>query len=297
MSRYCPISSKPAVRHAELLALVDVGRAAVQVQHRRQRLGRGDAVLGAVVAEPRHRPRLVVVVPVERVPPDVGQAALPRREVALQHRQGRGPAASHLPPPGLLVEVDVLEGEDHVELVAGRVGDLAGQLDRAAGHLADGQQVLRRRARPRGSSRRGTRAAAGRWPRTARSRRTSCPGCTRAVRQRRVLGDQVDDVHPEAVDAAVDPPAHHRVDRLADLGVLPVQVGLLRAEDVQVVLAAAARRTARRSRRTPTPSCSARPPRCRPRSPRAAAATSTSRASATRGRATPGTRCARRRCG
>ena len=58
-----------------------------------------------------------------------------------------------------------------------------------------------------------------------------------SVRERRVLGDQVDDVHPEAVDAPVEPPAHHRVDGLADLGVLPVEVGLLAREEVQVVLA------------------------------------------------------------
>ena len=53
-----------------------------------------------------------------------------------------------------------------------------------------------------------------------------------------VLGDHVDDVHAEAVDPAVEPPPHHRVDRLPDLGVLPVEVGLLAVEQVQVVLAA-----------------------------------------------------------
>ena len=59
----------------------------------------------------------------------------------------------------------------------------------------------------------------------------------RRRRAARVLGDHVDDVHPEAVDAPVEPPAHHRVDGLADLGVLPVEVGLLAREQVQVVLA------------------------------------------------------------
>ena len=38
---------------------------------------------------------------------------------------------------------------------------------------------------------------------------------------------------------AVDPPVHHRVDGLPDLRVLPVQVGLLAREQVQVVLPAA----------------------------------------------------------
>gem|GEM_PF-2622416 len=57
-----------------------------------------------------------------------------------------------------------------------------------------------------------------------------------AVGQGGVFGDKVDDVHTKAVDAAVQPPAHHRVDRLAYLGVLPVKIGLLSREEVQIVL-------------------------------------------------------------
>ena len=123
------------VRHAELLALVDVGRAAVQVQHGREGLGGVHPVLLAVVAEARHRPWLVVVVPVERVPADVGEAHLPRLEVALEHRQ-RQVGEVPLRATRRDVEVDVLEGEDHVELVAAGVGDAPRELDRRAGHLA-----------------------------------------------------------------------------------------------------------------------------------------------------------------
>ena len=50
------------------------------------------------------------------------------------------------------------------------------------------------------------------------------------------LGDQVDDIHSEAIDPAVQPPAHHFVDGLANFGVLPVQVGLFFCEEVEVVL-------------------------------------------------------------
>jgi hypothetical protein len=71
------------VGHPELLALVDVRRPPVQVQHRAEQLGRADAVL-AVVAEARHDPRLVVVVPVEAVPADLGEAGLPAAEGGLQ---------------------------------------------------------------------------------------------------------------------------------------------------------------------------------------------------------------------
>ena len=54
-----------------------------------------------------------------------------------------------------------------------------------------------------------------------------------------VLGDEVDDVEAEPVDATLQPPAQHRVDRLAHLRVLPVEVRLLGVEHVQVVLAGA----------------------------------------------------------
>ena len=132
----------------------------------------------------------------------------------------------------------MLEREHHVELVALRVGDVAGELDRAAGHLPDreqssllepdltvhlGEELVQSRAVGDGPLPRDVAMSLERH----------------AVGQRRVLGDQVDDVHPEAVDTPVDPPAHHRVDGLADLFVLPVQIGLLAREDVQVVLATA----------------------------------------------------------
>ena len=60
--------------------------------------------------------------------------------------------------------------------------------------------------------------------------------CRFTVGQRQGLADQVDHVHPEAVDATLHPPVHHRVDGLAHLRVLPVQVRLLPAEQVQEIL-------------------------------------------------------------
>lgn len=60
----------------------------------------------------------------------------------------------------------------------------------------------------------------------------------RAVRigESLVLANEVDDIEAEAVAAPVQPEAHDVVDGVAHLGVLPVEVGLLRAEQVQVVL-------------------------------------------------------------
>lgn len=43
-------------------------------------------------------------------------------------------------------------------------------------------------------------------------------------------------IHPEAVDALFQPPVHHVVDLVAERVVLPVQVGLLLQESMEVVL-------------------------------------------------------------
>ena len=58
-----------------------------------------------------------------------------------------------------------------------------------------------------------------------------------AQRVRLVLGETVGDVDAEAVHAAVQPEAQDRVELLADLGQLPVEVGLLGGEQVEVPLA------------------------------------------------------------
>ena len=118
------------------------------------------------------------------------------------------------------------------------------------------------RRRPRGASR-----ARNSWIRGPYHERGDAVAAqrARAARRRRaargVLGDEVDDVHPEAVDArgratsasSRRPPA--RTSR-----VLPVEVGLLAGEQVQVVLAGGLVVAPRPGRRRTTPSWSARRP-------------------------------------
>ena len=77
----------------------------------------------------------------------------------------------------------------------------------------------------------------------------------RVVAELGVLDQVPDHVDAEAVDAAVEPEAQHVVHRGADLGVAPVEVGLLGQERVIVVLAGRRHRAARRCRRTRTASC------------------------------------------
>ena len=255
MSRNALDPVEARVRHPELLALVDVRRPAVQVQDRAEHLRGAHAVLGRVVAEARHDPRLVVVVPVERVPAALGEPLLPAAERALEVGQ---PQARDVPLQLALVEPDVLELEDHVELASRRVGEQLRVLERDVGHLADRQRLLLAPVEH----------LAVHLLQELVDPRAGDPAVLGPVG---VLGEHVDDVHAEAVDPAVEPPAHHRVDRLADLRVLPVEVGHRGREQVQVVL--------RRSpRRAPTSG-----PRSTSATRWARRATSTSRASGCRG--------------
>jgi hypothetical protein len=222
------------VGHAEFFALVDVRRALMQVEHGGEQLRRPHPEL-TVVAEPADHARLVMVVPVEAVPADVAQPDLPAPERRLQRAQVEG---KNVPLGRPLVDADVLELEDHVDLGPAGIGEEPGLLDRDAGHLTDREEQARATGEdllvhlvqelvdPRPADEilgPVTERAAGR------------PAA--AVGQLRVLGDHVDDVHPEAVHPAVQPPAHHRVDGITDPRVLPVQVRLLAGEQVQVVLA------------------------------------------------------------
>jgi hypothetical protein len=181
-----------------------------------------DPVL-AVVAPAGDDPRLVVVVPVQRVPAVFPEPLLPAPERALEVAQVE---RVEVPLALALVEVDVLELEDHVELVAGRVGEQPRLLERHARHLADVEQrvaseehlavhLLQELVDPRPAD-------------VVLAAEAEPPVARRAVGQLRVLGDEVDDVHAEAVDTAVQPPVHHRVDRRPESGFSQLRSGCLR---------------------------------------------------------------------
>ena len=129
----------------------------------------------------------------------------------------------------------MLEGEHHAELTGSRIGVGTRGFDVDQDHLADAEQLggidahfpvqfAQVLVQPR--------------PFHHQGRVVADPVQRRgAVGQRQGLGDQVDHVHAEAVDAALYPAPHHGVDRLTHRRVLPVQVGLLGCEQMQVVLA------------------------------------------------------------
>ena len=147
MSRKSLDRGERHVGHPELLALVDVRRPAVQVQDRAEQLGRAHAVL-AVVAEARHDPRLVVVVPVEAVPADVGEPGLPAPERGLEVAQAQRVRRPTSPPPWSSCTCSNWKTMS-TSARAGSVNSRASST-RHAGHLADGQQPS---ARPANTSR------------------------------------------------------------------------------------------------------------------------------------------------
>jgi hypothetical protein len=86
------------VGHANLFALIDIGRALHAVQHHRQHFRRRYAVF-AFVAKARHDARLIVVTPEQRVP---RLLCIPAASGGTAFSAPRSPgfASVHFSPPG-----------------------------------------------------------------------------------------------------------------------------------------------------------------------------------------------------
>jgi hypothetical protein len=128
---------------------------------------------------------------------------------------------------GAVIEPHVFELEDHVEFEAVRTREQDGIIHGHPRHLTDRDQLG---VAPRED-------LAIHLPQVVVDLRTHHHLGAGADEIGLPLRDVVDHVHAESVDAAVEPPVHHGEDRRAHLGVLPVEVGLLRGEQVQVILA------------------------------------------------------------
>jgi len=223
--------SEANVGHAQLIAAVVVGRAAHGEQKRAEQLGRSGAKRGPVVAPAGGHAGLVVVAEVHGAPAFVGKYLVPLRVHVLELQQAVGAGRAHaVLVAGHQAYSHALKMVEHVEFPAGgvhklqRVGLGHARALGHAHHVVLGQhlavhflQVLVQ-----------VRAAGVVAAKIAVVLR-------RNGRKSRVLGDERNHVHPKAVDALIKPEAHHAVNFLAQLGVLPVQVGLLAREVVQVV--------------------------------------------------------------
>ena len=195
------------VGQRELLALVDERRAAQRVEHEQHRArlprpeARRDARMVVVGQEPR-RPRRLGRELLEAVDRLAEGGGLPRQ--VQEHEVVR--------EVQLVAAVDIRDDPVQVEQV----------------HLTDEHPVVvlvHHRAQP---------------PQPLVDRRLPVLEGHRLafdeVAQLRILGELLDDVDAKAVDTAVQPEAHHVVHRGLDVGVVPVEVGLLGEERVQVPL-------------------------------------------------------------
>ena len=220
------------VGHAQLLPLIDVGGALHQVEAGGDALGRQLPIPGGVISQPGDDTGLVVVAEVEAVPGHVFQLVLPPGQQLLEGNQVNLPGAPLAGDRVAAVQVHVLELEHHVELGALGVGVLLGLVDGHTGALAHGEQIIL-----------GEHLLAHLLQilvdvgAVAAAQIAGGVGCTAGghVGQAFPLGDHGDDVHAEAVNALFAPPGHHIKDGGAYLRVVPVQVGLLGGEAVEVV--------------------------------------------------------------
>ena len=173
-----------------------------------------------------------MILQVQSVPPSIAERVLPASEHRGQLAVVKG-AGRELPV--LEAEIHVLELDEHIELTAlwgteqqrgfgGCIRCLAHRegsgmmCERPCVHLL--QKLVE--ARP-------IRVAL-----VAYAERGTCRA---AVWEAWSLGDHVDSVDPESIDAAIQPPVHHLVDSVAHPRVLPVQIRLLAGEQMQVILA------------------------------------------------------------
>ena len=188
------------------------------MQHRGQHFGRLHTP-GSVIAPAGNNARQIMVAPEQAVPAAAVQLFLPFVENRFQFPQIQRFQIPAM-PAGLFVQLDLLKLEDHAELAAGRVGVKPPDFRRGAPALPHGQQVF---------------AAEG-----FAVHLLQVLVQARAVLLDALVGhlaDEIDDIHPETADAQIDPEVHHLPDFPAQRGVLPVEVRLLFAVEMQVIFA------------------------------------------------------------
>ena len=220
------------VGHTQLLPLIDVGGALHQVEAGGDTLGRQFPIPGGVVPQPGDDAGLVVVAEVEAVPCHVLQLVLPPGQQLLEGHQIDLSGAPLAGDRVAAVQVHVLELEHHVQLGALGVGVLLGLVDGHTGALAHGEQVVLGKYLPAHLLQILVDVGAVAAAQIAGGVGGAAGG---HIGQTLPLGDHGDHVHAEAVNALVAPPGHHVKDGVTHLRIVPVQVGLLGGEAVEVV--------------------------------------------------------------
>ena len=212
------------VGHANLFALIDVGRAAHHVDERRQHLG-GLFPVVPIVAEAGYGAGLVVIAPEQRVP---GAARL-HAFLPLAQKVPQGlKIGIHERPflAALVVHLEVVEREHHLEFFLRRICVAQAVVEGCGRHLSHGHHV-------------GNAGVSDKLFQVLMD-----PGAVRiessavsdeVVFQYIRLGDQVDHVEAEASDALLLPEADDILELFSHLRVLPVEVCLGDIEQMQVI--------------------------------------------------------------
>ena len=212
------------VRHAELLALIDVGRAAHEMDARGEHL-RGCRMIALVVAETADDARLIVVAPEDGVPSSACRhALLPDAEKIFQ-RHDVGLLQCPL-CAATIVNLQMVEAEHHREFLLGGVRVADAVLEGGGGHLTDGNH----RVDPRVA-----REFLEKLVDVAAVRVEAAPVALIVVLEDGGLRDEVDDIEAESLDALFFPEADDVLQLLAHARVLPVEICLRHVEEVEVV--------------------------------------------------------------
>ena len=215
------------IQHADLLPLIDKGRAPLEHVHRRQHLPALHPVLLTPVAG--DDARMVVVFYVQRVPGLTLQLALPVAHGALELEQAEGPG-DHIRQ--YAVGLHVGEGDHLVQHLVRPLGDVAqGRVRRGAGALPHHKAVVMGQHVPLELRQVvvNLRLVGEEFePVDGRE-----PGM--AVGQARGLGDEGHHILPEAVHPHVQPEAHDLLELLPHAGIVQVQIRLLFGEEMQIV--------------------------------------------------------------
>ena len=205
------------IGHAELFALIDIGRPLHPVQEDCQHLRRFHPVR-AVVGEAGDAARQIVILPEKAVPALTVKALLPAGEDLFQFYEVN---RDHVPFLFArdLVDLHVLKLEDHGKLGSVRIAvELCPLYIRAPG-FSDRHQAGSLKGRPAHLADIGMQRGGA---------------LHKAVV--RVFSQVIHDIQAEAADATVGPPVDHAVELGSELRIIPVQIRLFDRKLMEIIL-------------------------------------------------------------
>ncbi|SBL41070.1 Uncharacterised protein [Klebsiella oxytoca] len=218
---------KVRISHANLFALINIGRALHAVQHHRQHFRRRDAVF-PFITETGDDARLIVVTPEQRIPGAIVHSLLPVPEQRFQRHKIRSRQRPLLSAG--VVHLQMVEVKGHREFAAVERRIFLAMFKRGGGHFAHRHQISR-----------GEDIAAHLLQKFVRSRTVGIKAAAIASgigREGLVFGDNIDHVEAQAVDAAIGPKFADFFQLCAHGRVFPVQIRLLNGVQMQIVLLA-----------------------------------------------------------